>query len=151
MLAGSAGSPIGAHELAEGRRVHEQEISGLLNVLDCYPSRDEALDAIPQEIPRPAALNRMSPTKHLRLVPPIDRNPEPTQIRPRHLDVLEQLRKLGALRTAGALTQGEYEAQRVELRDRLRDLFSQGQGPAGIPVASASNWGLARRVRLAVA
>jgi hypothetical protein len=56
---------------------------------------------------------------HLRLVPPLD----PARFRPKHLDVLDQLRKLGALRTSGVLTQEEYEAKRVELRTRLHELL----------------------------
>jgi hypothetical protein len=36
------------------------------------------------------------------------------------VDVLDQLRKLGALRTAGILTQEQYEAKRVELHPFLR-------------------------------
>ena len=37
------------------------------------------------------------------------------------LNVLAELRTLAALRAAGVLTQGEYEATRAQLRVRLDD------------------------------
>jgi hypothetical protein len=41
---------------------------------------------------------------------------------PQSIDVLDRLRKLGALRTIGLLTRDEYEAKRLELRTFLRNL-----------------------------
>jgi hypothetical protein len=62
----------------------------------------------------------MSTYKRLQLV----RLPEPsarpiTSPNPTDVDVLDQLRKLGALRTVGILTQEDYEAKSVELRALL--------------------------------
>jgi Short C-terminal domain len=66
----------------------------------------------------------MPSSKHLRLVPPpIDSTPASTRLRAKHLDVLDHLRKLTALRAAGVLTEDEYEVKRAELRAMLDDLL----------------------------
>lgn len=62
----------------------------------------------------------MSTTKRLRLIAV----PEPSAYpiltaNPQGVDVLDRLRKLGALRTIGLLTRDEYEAKVVELRALL--------------------------------
>jgi hypothetical protein len=64
----------------------------------------------------------MPPTKHLRLVLPVHPTAPVDATMSARVDVLGQLRGLGALRTAGLLTQEEYEAKRAVLRALLDDL-----------------------------
>jgi Short C-terminal domain len=42
-------------------------------------------------------------------------------LRAKHLDVLDHLRKLAALRAAGVLTEDEYEVKRAELGATMLD------------------------------
>jgi hypothetical protein len=59
----------------------------------------------------------MSSAKHLWLV---GLRESPTRkMNPQNIDVLDQLRQLGALREERGLTHEEYEARKSELRARL--------------------------------
>lgn len=82
----------------------------------------------------------MPSTNPLRLVTPID--PAPAPMNPPHLDVLAQLRTLGALRADGVLTQEEYESQRLRFVRFFVNRSAEGAGASGREVVLPTDGGV---------